>query len=88
MMSPKSRKWDQKIKKNRVKISRFSSFCFWPQQNWVQAAPHVLKHVEKQSETGRVQSSGAKSGASADQTPAQQFKNQNESSNCPLSNAL
>ena len=34
-------------------------------QHWVKAAQFLLKHAEKQSETRRVESFGAKSGASA-----------------------
>ena len=84
MLSPKSRKRDQKIKKNSAQIFRFSSFRLWPfyptgikiGSKWPQ---HVLKHAEMQSETRGVQSFGAKSGASA---------NQIESPDCLLSNAL
>ena len=65
---------------NQKKLSaalRFSSFRLWPFYhigiNIRSKRPqHVLKHVEKQSETRRMQSFGAKSGASA---PAQQFQN-------------
>ena len=68
MMSPKSRKRDQKIKKHQ--IFRFFSFRLWPLYptgiNIGSKRPQLLlKHAEKQSETRCVQSFGAKSRASA-----------------------
>ena len=68
-MSPKSRKWDQKNRKNLSAAFRFSSFPLWTFYptgiNIGSKRPqHVLKHAKKQSETRRVQSFGAKSGAS------------------------
>ena len=70
MMSPKSRKWEQKFKKNWVQIFHFSSFRLWPFYptgiNIGSKRPQLLlKHAEKQSETRLVQSFGAKSGYSA-----------------------
>ena len=70
MMSPKSRKWDQKIKKLSADFPFFRVFVcgpFYPTGiNIGSKRPQLLlKHAEKQSETRRVQSFGAKSGASA-----------------------
>ena len=62
MMSPKSRKWDQKIEnKLSANFFRFSSFRLWPFHptgiNIVSKRPKLLlKHAEKQSEKRRVQS--------------------------------
>ena len=92
-----------------MQIFRFPSFrlCpFYPTGiNIGSKRPqHVLKHAEKQEETRRVQSFGAKFGASAakphasgelraknfarKEPQAQQFKNWFESPNAPLSNAV
>ena len=78
MMSLKSRKRDQKNSKKLAQNFRFSCFLVWPLYNTEQA--------ELQPETPRVQSFGAKSGASAAKQgarasvlPTQQFKYQNES---------
>ena len=66
MMSSKSKKMGPKNQKNERSFSVFPvvALLSW-YQHWVKAAQHVLKHAEKQSETRRVQSFGAKSGASA-----------------------
>ena len=61
-MAPKSKKRDQK---KLAQNFRFSCFLVWPLNHIGNNPWHVLKQVELQPETPRVQSFGAKSGASA-----------------------
>ena len=70
LMSPKSEKRDQKNQKKIAQVSRFSSFLVWPLYDTgdkirSKGPEHVLKQAELQPATPRVQSFGAKSGASA-----------------------
>ena len=76
-----------------MQTSSFSGFRLWSlyptgikvELKWLY---HVLKHAEIQSETRGVQGFGAKFGASAAKTPAQQFRNQYESPVCILRTAI
>ena len=76
MVSSKSGLWDQK---KLTAAFRFYQFCWWSFYPTginigLERPQHVLKHAEKQSETRRAQSFGAKSGAGAAmRTPAYYF---------------